>query len=1043
MKLAETSVKRPVTVIMAVLITILLGTVSLTRLPIDLFPDFELPMAVVMTTYSGVGPQEIEKLITSPIEGAVSATENIDSVTSTTTEGNSVVMVTFKSGTDMNFATLQMREKIDMIKGFLPDGAGAPMVLKLDISMMPVMQLTLTSDNADLAQLQAIAEDEIKPRIERVKGVASVSVNGGYTNQVKIKVHQEKLQGYGLSISTLSGILAAENMNSPAGEVQKGNQDLTIRTTGEFQSLEEIENILIPLNTGGQVRLKDIADVEMGHADITSISRTNGKESVSISIQKQSGTNTVSVVDEINKAISELKTQFPGIQIDTVYDESVYIKETIKTVFREAIVGALLAIIVLFIFFHNLRTTFITATAIPIAVMFAFACLYFLDVSINLMTLGGLSLAMGRLVDDNIVALENIYRHREAGYSKFDAAVKGVSEVGMAITASTLTTVAVFLPIVFVEGLTATLFRDLALTVAVSLGASLLVSLTLVPALSNIIMKVGEIPQGRTGIRGLFDKFGLGFDSGFAKIEQTYRRFLHYALGHRKTIVVGSLLIFILSGATTLLLGAEFMPASDSGQVTVNVTLPDGAKLEDTDTVIAEIEGILEDIPEIKTAFVQVGSGGIMSFSSGSSNTGSITIQLVPLAERNRSDVDVAEELRSLTKDIPGAKIEVSVTDMMSMMSGSGISITVKGDDLNQLKEIGNDIKALVASVEGTREVKTSMGDGVPEVQVVINREKSSQYGLTAYQIANNLKSTLSGTTATRYRYNGEEIDVVISGDGTYSQSLANLEQTPIATPFGIDIPLSQIAEVKIERGPTAIDRVDQSRVITISSDIVGRDLASVTSDIQAKLDAYTLPNGYVYEMGGENEEMMQSFKDLGLALVLAIILVYMILAAQFESLIHPFTIIFSLPMAFSGGMFGLFVTGSTINVPAFIGLILLVGIVVSNAIVLVDYINKRRERGEDREQAIENAGPVRLRPIIMTSLTTALGLIPMALGMGEGAEVMQPMAVVVIFGLVLSTLSTLILVPVIYILNDNMKEFFKGKGKRKSQTVAEETITV
>lgn len=1042
MKLAETSVKRPVTIIMTVLIVILLGTVSLTRLPIDLFPEFELPMAIVMTEYSGVGPQEIEKLITNPIEGAVSSTENIDIVTSTTTEGTSIVMASFKTGTDMNFATLQMREKVDMIKFALPEGAGSPMVLKIDISMMPIMQLTMSSANVDLAQLQALAEDEIKPRIERVKGVASVSISGGYENEVKIKTHQEKMQGYGLSINTLSSILAAENLNSPAGEVKKGNQDLTIRTTGEFQTLEEIENLLIPLNTGGQVRLKDIADVELGHTDVTAISRTNGLQSVSIAIQKQSGVNTVAVAEDITKAIGELKAEFPELTLDTVYDESVYIKETINTVFKEALLAGILAIGILFVFFHNLRTTFITATAIPIAVMATFACLYFMDVSINMMTLGGLSLAMGRLVDDNIVALENIYRFREAGHSKFDAAIKGVSEVGMAITASTLTTVAVFLPIVFVEGLTATLFRDLALTVGISLGASLLVSLTLVPALSAKIMKVGEIPVGRKGLRGLFDGFGRGFDNGFGRIEKSYRRFLHYALGHRKTIVVGSILIFVLSGATTLFVGAEFMPSSDAGQMTVSVKLPDGAQLEDTDAAIAEVEKHLEGIEEVQTAFAQVGGGGLMSFGGASGNSGSITIQLVPLMERERSVDEVAEELRALTKDIPGAKIEVAVTDMMSMGTTTPIDIAIKGDELDQLQQIATDIQAMVASVEGTREVKTSMGEGIPEVQVAIDREKASKYGLTAYQIANGLKGTLSGTTATRYRYEGKEINVVITGDDTFKQSLSNLEQTPITTPLGTDVPLSQIAEVTIERGPTAIERSGQARVVHVSSDIVGRDLVSVTNDIQAELNNYPLPNGYTYDMGGENEEMVKSFQDLGMALILAIVLVYMILAAQFESLIHPFTIIFSLPMGFSGGMLGLFITRSTISVPAFIGLILLTGIVVSNAIVLVDYINKRREMGDGREEAIENAGPIRLRPIMMTSLATALGLIPMAVGIGEGAETMAPMAIVVIFGMTLSTLSTLILVPVIYTINEDFKNFLKRKGKRKTNPESSETVT-
>lgn len=1029
---------------MAVLIVILLGTISLTRLPIDLFPKFELPIAVVVTQYPGVGPQEIEKIITSPVEGAIATVENIDSVTSTTMEGSSTVIASFKTGTDMNFATLQMREKIDMIKRMFPDEVSSPMVLKLDPSMMPIVQLTVTDPNADLATLQSLAEDNVKPQLERVSGVASVSVNGGYQNQIQIKTHQEKMQGYGLTLNTLTGLLAAENINAPGGQVQKGNQELTIRTTGEFQSVAEIEELLIPLSTGGQVRLKDIADVSLEHTDLSAISRTNGTQSISIDVQKQSGTNTVAVADDIAETLNELKAKYPDLTFDTVVDQSVYIKQTINTVMREALLGGLFAIIILFIFFHNFRTTFITATAIPIAMMATFAALYFMDVTINMMTLGGLSLAMGRLVDDNIVALENIYRYRQNGYSKVEAAIKGVSEVGMAISASTLTTVAVFLPIVFVEGLTATLFRDLALTVTISLLASLLVSLTLVPTLSAKIMNAEGIPEGRKGLKGLFDRMGQGFDRKFAGIEKSYRRFLHYALGHRKTVVGVSILIFLLSGASLFTLGAEFMPPSDAGQLTVNVTLPDGAELKESDAVIAEIEEKIEGISEVKTVFTQVGSSGGFSIQGSSiGNKGSISVQLVPLNERERSVGQVADEIRELTKDIAGAEIKINVTDMMSMGTTNPIDITIKGDDLEQLKQIANDVEDKVSSVDGTREVKTSMSEGVPEVQVQIDRQKASQFGLTAAQISQALKGTISGSTATRYRYEGKQINVVITGDETFKQSISNLEQTPITTPLGFSVPLGQVAEVKLDRGPTAIDRSSQTRVVHVTSQIMNRDLASITTDIEKQLDAYTMPEGYTYEMGGQDKELQESFQDLGLALILAIVLVYMILAAQFESLLHPFTIILSLPMGFSGGMLGLFITRSTISVPAFIGLILLTGIVVSNAIVLVDYINKRREAGEERQEAIENAGPTRLRPIIMTTLTTLLGLIPMALGIGEGSETMAPMAIVVIAGLFLSTVSTLLLVPVIYTIFEDIRGKFRGhkKGQRISESNSLTTV--
>lgn len=1043
MKLAEVSVKRPVTIIMTMLIIILLGGISLTRLPIDLMPNIEIPVSIVVTQYSGVGPQEIEKLITNPLEGAVSTVGNIDTVTSTTSEGSSIVIAQFKSGTDMDFATLQMREKVDQIKSRLPSDAGDPMVMKLDLGAMPVVILTLSGHDADLAKLQFIAEDKLKPQLERVSGAASVSVIGGYEDQVEIKTHLEKMNGYGLSIGYLAQIIGAENLNAPGGQVQKGTQKLTIRTTGEFKSVDEIKELMIPLPSGGQIRLKDIAEVGIGHKDIRSITKADGEKSVSLSIQKQSGTNTVNVANGVKAAVEEFAKEYPDLEIKTVMDQSESINQSIKTVKNEAILGGFLAVIVVFLFFHNIRTTFITATAIPIAMMATFAVLYFAGITINMMTLGGLTLAMGRLVDDNIVALENIYRYRSEGHSKFDAAIKGVSEVGMAIFASTLTTVAVFLPIVFVEGMVSTIFRELATTFAVSLAASLLVSLTLVPTLSAMIMKADAIPEGRTGVKGFIDRFSRGFDKIFGRIEATYRKFLHYGLHHRKTVMVIATLVFLLSGVSALKLGAEFMPASDVGQLTINATLPDGAKLQDTEGTVNKIEEKLEGIPEIETIFTRIGANGGFSLGGDTSNTGSISVQLLDLKARERSVEQVGDEIRNLTKDIPGAEIKVTITDNMQMGSSTTpIDIAIKGEELDELKKIGMEIQSVIASVEGTREVKTSMTDGVPEVVVKVNRSNAAQFGLSAAQISQAVRGTISGTTATRYRYEGSEIDVVLNGDETFKTSLENLGQTPISTLSGMTVPLSQVAEIEMGRGPVKIERTGQTRVVHVTSQIIDRDLKSITTDIETKLKGYQIPDGYTYEVLGENKELMESFADLGLALVLAILLVYMILASQFESLLHPFTIILSLPMGFSGGMLGLFITRTTLSVPSFIGLILLVGIAVSNAIVLVDYIIKRRERGEQREEAIENAGPIRLRPILMTTLATILGLMPMALGIGEGSETMAPMAIVVIFGLAFSTVSTLLLVPVIYTIFEDIRDSRKRK-KDKGLTAPQITHSV
>lgn len=1031
MNLSSLAVRRPVTILMITFIIILLGAVSLTRLPIDLLPKIEVPIAVVSTSYEGVGPQEIEKLITKPIEEAIATVENIKNISSTSSEGTSMVIAEFNYGTDMDFAALEMREKIDLVKGYLPDDASDPMVLKIDPNSMPIIQVSL-SNGEDLAKLQAIAEDVIKPRLERLEGVASVDISGGYEKQVEVNLNQEKLKGYGLSIDYIAQIIGAENLNLPGGEVRKGKQELIIRTMGEFESIQEIRELPIQLQTGGIVYLKDIADVNLKYKDLDTISKTNGQNSINISVRKQSGTNTVRVADTVNTELEKLKKEFPDINIETVMDQSEFIKLAINNVIKNAVVGALLAVAILYLFLRNVRTTFIISTAIPVSVIATFILIYFSGITLNLMTLGGLALGIGMLVDNSIVVLENIYRFRQEGHSRKEAAIQGAKEVGMAVTASTLTTVAVFLPIVFAEGMVSTIFKELALTVTMALAASLLVSLTLIPMLSSKFLKVDEMQNKKHQSRfRLFSVLYDAFDKVFAKIESAYKRLLNWSLSHRKSTVTIAILVFVVSMASILSVGAEFFPSMDQGQFTISISLPEGSELESTNEIVTEIEGKLEKIEEIDTVVSNVGSGGGFYVTDRGTNKANISVVLKDLADRERSTTEVVEEVRSLVKDIPGAEISVEAASSITGMVGAGegpISISIKGDELDTLKKIGDDFKEIVESVEGTREVKTSLSEGVPEVQIQIDREKASQYGLTATQIATSVKGTISGRLATRYKYNGEEIDVIIKGDESFKQSISNLKQTPIQTPLGISIPLSQVADVNIERGPVTVNREDQVRVVTVTSQIVGRDLKSVTQDIERKLSEYDMPKGYSYEFGGENEQLNEAIANLSLVLVLAVILVYMILASQFESLLHPFTIMLSVPLAFAGGALGLFTVRRALSVPALIGFIMLAGIVVNNAIVLVDYINIRRKNGEERREAIVNAGPIRLRPILMTTSTTVLGLLPLALGIGEGAETQAPMATVVIGGLLVSTLLTLVFIPVVYTIFDDLANFLKGR---------------
>lgn len=1022
MNLSGLSVKRPVTTLMIILIVVIFGIVSLFRLPIDLLPSIEIPVAIISTSYQGVGPQEMENLVTRPLEESIATVGNIENISSTTSEGQSVIIAQFVFGTDMDFAALEMREKIDLIKGLLPDGASNPMVLKIDPNAQPIVQISL-SNSGDLADSQSIAEDMIKPRLERLEGVASVEITGGYENQIEINVKNEQMHGYGLTTDYLAGIVGGENLNLPGGEVQRGNQKLTIRTVGEFQSVDEIENLLIPLPTGGVIHLNDIADVEMKNKELTTLAKTNGQNAINISVQKQSGTNTVRVSNVVSQEIEKIQDENKDLDIQILFDQSDYIQTAINSVASSAVLGAVLAVIVLLIFLKNFRSTFIIATAIPVSVIAAFTLLYFSGVTLNLMTLGGLALGIGMLVDNSIVVLENIYRFRQQGYSQMEAAYLGAKEVGMAVTASTLTTVAVFLPIVFMEGITSTIFKEMALTVTVALFASLLIALTLVPMLSSKLLKLESAKQRKYKV---IDKIIKVLDNGYEKIESRYRKILHTALNHRGWTVLIAVIIFVGTLASIPLVGTEFLPETDEGQFSINVSVPVGAELEEIEAVMTEVEGKLEDIPEIKTVFSTVGSEG---------NSGNINCVLKDLDERQRSTQEVADEVRNMIHDIPGAEKTVSAFSSVSMgsLGGGAVSIKIKGDDIDTLKTIGDDISKIIGSVDGVEEVESSMEEGIPEVQIRVDRKRASQYGLTAAQIASSVKNTVSGVTATQFKHEDDEIDVVISGDDTLTQSISNLEQMMISTTAGFNVPLGQVAEVVVDRGPITINREGQVRVTTVSAQILDRDLGSISSDIERKLQDYIMPAGYTYEMGGENQEMIEAFQELALVLILAIILVYMILAAQFESLINPFIIMISVPLGLSGGILALVITGTTLSVPAYIGLIMLAGIVVNNAIVLIDYILTLRKDEEERNDAILKAGPVRLRPVLMTALTTILGLIPLAFGGGEGSEMEAPLAIAVIGGLAVSTVLTLVFIPVIYSLIDDAKNRFRKRVLKKT----------
>jgi len=1030
MKISNLSVRRPVSVIMMMLIVVSLGFVSLSKLSIDLYPDIEVPVALVITNYSGVGPQEIESLVTVPVEESMATVNNVDRISSSSSEGSSVVVLEFDYGADMDAGTMQMREKLDLIRDFLPSDASSPFVFKIDPNAMPIIISGLSSDRG-IGEIQDIAENKLKSRLERIEGVASVDISGGYEDMVRVLVNPLELDKYGLSMTGLSNSLKMENLNLPGGSVKKGDKNLLVRSIGEFESVKEISDIPIVLANGGKIQLSDVAEVSLIPKEITRINELDGKQSVSINIFKQSGYNTVDVADKVNAELAKLEKEVEGVQIENVFDQSTYIKKSIQNVSKSGLIGGALAILVLYLFLRNIRSTFIIGISIPVSIIATFSLIFFSGITLNLMTLGGLALGMGMLVDNSIVVLENIYRFRQEGYSRIEAAKEGAGEVGMAVIASTLTTVAVFLPIVFVEGITSIIFRELALTITFALLSSLVIALTVVPMLSSKILRVKCSEKRKVKSRTRIFKI---FDNTFSAVEEKYKILLRKAIEHKLLTIAVALIIFVSSIFAVTQVGAEFLPSTDEGRISIDIELPTGANLEKTRDYVDEIEKLINDIPEIDTVFASIGGGNSFISSGNQSNVASLDLALVSLAERERSSKYVADDIRKRLSDIAGADIQVQAVSNQTGGPGMGstpVSIRIQGDELDVLKGISQDFIDILNSVQGTREVSSSFDEGLPEIQVKIKRDIASQYGISSYQIAQTVRDNLSGISSTKYKVGGNEIDVMVEAVDYLKDDINNFRYLQIKSPMGVSVPLELIADIYETKGPVSISRIGQVRTVTVSSDIIGRDVASIVSDIEAQTDNYYLEDGYSFEIGGENEDLVESFKSLFLALILAVFLVYMILASQFESLLYPFIIMFTVPLAFSGGAFGLFLTGRTLSVPSVIGILMLAGIVVNNAIVLIDYVNILRRKGHDVIEAILMAGPTRLRPILMTSLTTILALMPIALGTGEGAEIQSPLATVVIGGLLLSTLLTLVLIPVMYLVMDSLSTKIKKWVKR------------
>ncbi|EQB38161.1 MULTISPECIES: efflux RND transporter permease subunit [Virgibacillus] len=1030
MKIIKTSVKRPVGVIMIVLALLALGAVSLRSLTIDLFPKMDLPVAVVATSYDDAAPQEVENLISRPIESAVSTVEGIETVQSQSQSGASLVVLMFSNGTDLDQALLDVRESVDQVKAALPEQAGDPNIMRFNPDQMPVMWVGLTGDDA--ASLTQTADEQVVPFFERQEGVGSVSVEGGKEREIQLILDEAKLQQYGVTTQMIIQSLNSTNQSASVGSIDKGNKDLQLRVTGEFESLEDIEQTIVQTEAGATVHVEDLAEVKDDYKEQSGMTLVNGKPSVVLSVLKKTDSNTVEVATNIEDGIEEIKQDLPSdVNLDVIIDTSDFIEMSIDSVIQNILIGGIISIFILLLFLKSVRATIVIGLSIPIAIITTFILMYFTGETLNILTLGGLALGLGMMVDSSIVILEHIYSYRQRGYSLKDSAIKGASELAPAVIASTTTTLVVFLPIIYVEGIASDLFTPLALAVSFSLITSLVVAVTLVPMLSSKLLKKAMTDGGRR----------YWFDRLLSWLNDRYRSVLKWVLGHRKTTVFVTILAIVGSLALTPFIGAELIPSADQGQMEVRVETAPGSSLSHTEDIVEKVNQELEPFESvIETNYVSVGGGGGMAAASGGSsgNQAVYTMQLVPSGERVKTTSDVVQEIDEALKDIPGAEITVSSMDS-GMNTGSPIQIQLNGPEHEVLSELSNQVVDEISQVDGVYNPETTASEGVPQMNVVVDQEEAATYGLNQEQILGQIQMQFTGQVATQFKEDGQEMDVTMMYPEDQRSSIEDLHDMKIQTPQGSTISLDEVAEFKQMSGPVSLLRENQQPQMNVTSEIVDRDLGSVSSDVEAALADMNLPEGYSYEMGGQTEDMTESFTDLAIALVFSILLVYAVMAVQFENFLFPLIIMFAMPTTVIGVLIGLYVVGIPLSIPAFIGIIMLAGIVVNNSIVLVDYINILRRQGMDRHDAILEAGPSRLRPILMTTLTTILAMVPLALALGEGAETQQPMAVTIIFGLGVSSLFTLLLIPVIYTLFDDLTAKITKRDKKSKDNLDRE----
>jgi HAE1 family hydrophobic/amphiphilic exporter-1 len=1039
MSIPRFAIQRPVTMFMISAVITLLGLLSLSRLPVDLMPEFEQPTLNIRTSYPGVGPLEMEELVTRPIEQAVGAVPGLIRVESSSSEGNSQVRLNFEWGSNLAEAADEARTRLDRIRGRLPEDADAPTIQKFDPNQLPVARLGIEGDH-DPVTLREIAQNEIAPRFERVDGVAAVTVNGGVRREIHVDLSKEKITALNLSVSQIVQMLRQENQNTPLGEIYQGDATFLVRSQGQFRSVDDIRNLVVMTREGVPVYLRDIADVQDTTEQRRSFMLINGKPGVQIQVQKQSGKNTVSVATAVRAEVERVNREVPGIKMLVTQDTSVYIQRAIANVQDHAMIGGVLVVLIIFGFLRDFRSTLIVCTSIPVSVIGTFALLFFGGFTLNTMTFGGLALGVGMIVDASIVVLENTHRHLHMGKDKMTAAIEGSEEVWSAILASTLTHIAVFLPLLFLSGTASIMFTQLSVVVMFSLVMSLFVAVTIVPVLCSRWLKTPTEEAATTGIMGTFYRAS---ERLLEQMEESYRRLIHVALHHRPTVIGGAAALVVAAVFIYPLVGVELMPQSDEGEVNVNAELAVGTRVERTEEVLMTLEErVKQYVPESTTVITEGGGGGgWQGGGGGNTHRGQIRIMLVPRDERDRTNEEIAIALRRQLAGLPGVVVRANPSggnnQLMRFLSGGGqnnqggssrLQLEIRGHDLDDARRVAQDARAMMEDTPGIADVSIGREEGRPEIAIRVDRPKAAMLGMSVASVATTIQTNVAGTTAAQFRERGNEYPVVVRLREADREQISDVGDVLLSTPSGQVIPAKNVLAVTREAGPVQIDRKNMERITRVNAE-VEIPLSEAVEAVQARIGQINVPPDFSVGFGSEVEEQARSFRQLRLVLILAILLVYAVMASQYESLRDPFIIMFSVPVAGIGVVLALLVTGSSFSMQAYIGMIMLAGIVVSNAILLVDYINTLRRRdGLSIREAVELGGRTRLRPILMTSVATMLGLVPMAIGIGEGGELQAPLARVVIGGLLTSTIVTLVLVPAVYTL---FEEGWSGVFKR------------